>query len=148
MTAKRFCHFNRATGTGRTMRLLCLLCLCFAVFGMAACGDRTHRPDLSRVVEAQHQQGMVNLATLGITFDQAFIFAPYSTRDSVNQSLGFEWDGYESTKIGHRDGLALVVLVRHGQVVGWFEHPRNQGDLIRFSSPHGYRPHQTRFRTR
>lgn len=41
--------------------------------------------------------------------------------------------------------MNLVVFVQSGQVVDWFEYPRNQGELIELTSPQGYSREEARF---
>ena len=78
-------------------------------------------------------------------WEQVFFFHPYTPHESVHQALGFRWDEVERTSIGGNDGVVLVVFVRGGRVVGWFEHPRNRGDLTELATGKGFPRGQARF---
>jgi hypothetical protein len=79
-------------------------------------------------------------------WEQVFFFHPYTPHESVHQALGFHWDEVERTSIEGNKGVVLVVFVRGGRVVGWFEHPRNRGDLIELATGKGFLRGQARFR--
>jgi hypothetical protein len=71
-------------------------------------------------------------------WEQVYFFHPYTPHDYVHQTLGFRWDEVARTGIEHNEGVALVVFVRAGRVVGWFEHPRGRGDLTELATGAGF----------
>lgn len=57
-------------------------------------------------------------------WDRMYVFGCYSTRATVEKSLGFKWADFSKTTIESSDGVVLVVFVQNGKVVGWYEQPR------------------------
>lgn len=51
----------------------------------------------------------------------------------------------ERTGIAFDEGVNLVVFVKGGEVVGWFDHPRNRGDLADMANGIGYSRDEARF---
>jgi hypothetical protein len=80
------------------------------------------------------------------SWERVFFFHPYTPHEFIHQSLGFHWDEVEQTSIDRSDGVVLVVFVRGGAVGGWFEHPRNRGDLGALATGAGFPRGQARFR--
>lgn len=78
-------------------------------------------------------------------WDRLFIFHPYTPSSSIHEALGYEWPAAERSSIGSNDGVNLVVFTRGGRVAGWFEHPRNRGDLKYVARMNGYPRDQARF---
>jgi len=79
-------------------------------------------------------------------WERVYFFHPYTPHEYVHQTLGFHWDELERTSIQDNDGAVLVVFVRGGRVAGWFEHPRNRGDLTELATGVGFPRGQARFR--
>jgi hypothetical protein len=79
-------------------------------------------------------------------WDRVHVFAPYSDKQSVEKELGFRWSGFSRTTIEVLDGVALVVFVRNGKVVHWYEHPRGKGDLAYLDNNKGYARSESKFR--
>ena len=103
----------------------------------------------SREVRAQvaDPAGGVDFARVGPSdWERVHFFRPYTPADSIHQTLGFHWPDADRTGIGSDDGVNLVVLVRGGRVVGWFEHPRNRGDLVELATGAGFPRDRARFR--
>jgi len=63
----------------------------------------------------------------------------------VEQALRFPWPDAGRTSIQYNQGVHLVVFVRNGEVVGWFEHPRNRGDFSRELKLVGYSRAEAQF---
>ena len=57
-------------------------------------------------------------------WDRMFVFDCYTIRTTVDKTLGFEWSGYNDTSIESSDSVLLVVFVKDGKVVYWYEQPR------------------------
>lgn len=104
----------------------------------------------SRSVLAQLEgdpAGVVDFAPVGPSdWERVYFFHPYTTSDHINQTLGFHWSDADQTSIGWNDGVNLVVFARGGRVVGWFEHPRNRGDLKELATGAGFPRDGARFR--
>jgi hypothetical protein len=78
-------------------------------------------------------------------WDRLFIFHAYTPESSIHEALGYHWSDAERSSIGWNDGVNLVVFTRAGRVTGWFEHPRNRGDLKGVANMDGYRREDARF---
>lgn len=101
--------------------------------------------ELGRAVE-RGPGAVIDFADLGPAYwDRVYVFHPYYPREAVQEDLGFQWSGVADTSIELNDGVNLVVFVRDGAVVGWFEHPRNRGDLGGLSNRIGYSRSVARF---
>jgi hypothetical protein len=101
----------------------------------------------SRALWRQVERGpgtVVDFTQIGPSgWDRLYIFHPYTPPGSINQALGCEWADADD---GVRQGVNLVVFVRDVEVAGWFEHPRNQGELKYLASmENGYSPEHARF---
>lgn len=70
-------------------------------------------------------------------WDRMHVFSCYSTRETVERSLGFLWRDFGNTTIESSDSVILVVFVQNGRVVGWYEQPRSI-DLDRLANQRGY----------
>ena len=78
-------------------------------------------------------------------WDRLFIFGPYSAEKRVNDTLGFEWSGFDRSDGKWGKSVVLFVFVKGNEVVRSFEHPRIQGDFSRALKHVGYLPSETRF---
>ena len=100
---------------------------------------------LSKQVEAG-AGGTVDFTQFGPPdWERVYIFGPYTTPKQVAQSMGFEWPQVSQTSIHNGKGAYLVVFVEDGEVTGWFEHPRGQGDLGDIAKRYGYSREEARF---
>jgi hypothetical protein len=77
-------------------------------------------------------------------WDRMYVFDCYSSRASVEKALGFKWPDLSTTNIEHSDSVVLVVFVRDGSVVGWYEQPRTI-DLGGIANDKGYSRSEVRF---
>jgi len=120
--------------------------LAWVVATLWSAGLAEHR---SRAVLAQVEGdpvGMVDFARIGpADWERVYFFHPYTPLEYIHQTLGFDWADADCTSIESNDGVNLVVFVRGRRVVGWFEHPRNRGDLTELASPIGFPRNSARF---
>jgi hypothetical protein len=92
---------------------------------------------------------MIDFAEIApFPWDRVYIFRPYSSREHIESSLGFHWEGARWTSIDSGKSVNLVVFVRNGTVVSWFEHPRCDGDMLDLDDPNGFAREQAQFRVR
>ncbi len=131
----------------RYRRLLLGLLVVSAVFGVGQFAWSVGRAELrSRALRGQFEAGpgaVVDFARLGPSdWERVYIFHPYYPHSSIGPALGCHWEYAEG---GVGEGMNLVVFVRHGEVVGWFEHPRYRGDLVTVASESGYSRDQAQF---
>jgi len=131
------------------MLLLATLAL-YCIFRLGEFGWSVYRAERwSQALWQQVQRGpgaVVNLAQLGPSdWDRVYIICPYNTPEMIQQILGFPWPDAEWTHVALNEGVNLVVFLRAGKVVGWFEHPRNRGELGSLANLVGYARDEARF---
>ncbi len=78
-------------------------------------------------------------------WDRVYIFGPYTPHDHIHASLGFHWSEVGRTTVECNEGVNLVVFVRNGKAMHWFEHAR-QEELADLAQPEGYAREQAKFR--
>ncbi len=72
----------------------------------------------------------VNLAELApFRWDRLYIFAPYTTPSTVEQSLGQPWSGAERSNIARVDTATLLVFMAGNEIVAATMQPRDYGDF-------------------
>jgi hypothetical protein len=71
-------------------------------------------------------------------WDRLYIFGPYTSPESMEASLGFNWFGSRLTSLEESKGECVVVFVRGANVVEWFHYSRGNGDLVPISNLQGY----------
>lgn len=122
------------------MRGLCRwLLLTMAALSLAGCERSKPYQSLSREAAAQQREtGRVDFSKLEIGWDRLYLFPPYATGSEVEGSLGVPWSDYAKSAIGFSDGVSLVIFMKDHQVIRWFDHPRNQGDLAPYHRKEGY----------
>jgi len=105
---------------------------------------------VSRSFAAQVQRGpgtVIDFAQVApFSWDRLYIFGPYTAPKHVDTCLGFHWPEYWRTSIRDSKRVNLVVFVRGGEVVHWFEFPRESGELGYLNNPTGYARGEARFR--
>jgi hypothetical protein len=103
---------------------------------------------VSWALSGQMQRGpgtVVDFAEIApFPWDRVYVFGPYTPQGAIDASLGFHWEGAGSSAINGHKGQNLVVFVRAGEVVYWFDHPRNE-ELTELADPHGYARNDARF---
>ena len=129
-----------------TFVCICLLCCaagyyCWSVMPSASVSrllaDEVHR-GAGTVVDFSH--------VAPFAWDRVFVFHPYTPRTHIDACLGFPWDGSKWSEIESSDGVNLVVFVRDGAVVCWFDHSRRDGELVALADPKGYTREEAKFR--
>jgi hypothetical protein len=103
----------------------------------------------SRALWRQVERGpgtVVDFTKLGPSdWDKLFIFHPYTPKDSICEALGYQWPDAERSTIEWNESVMLVVFMRGGLVVGWFDHSRNRGDLQIVASRDSYPREKAQF---
>ena len=88
----------------------------------------------------------INMTELtDFAWDSVYIFAPYTTAEQINQTLGFTWPEAASSAIINQDDITLLVFVENGRVVDHVEFSRGQGDFSSAASPEPYTPDRAVF---
>jgi hypothetical protein len=105
---------------------------------------------VSRALAAEVKHGpgiIVDMAQVApFAWDHMFVFGPYAGRERVEASIGFPWNGVKWSNIESSDTINLVVLVRDGAIVRWFDHSRGEGDLLNLADLKGYTRQDAKFR--
>ena len=78
-------------------------------------------------------------------WDRVYVFGSYTSRQDVEKSLGFSWPDFEKSEVWVQDGNTLVVFVREGRVVDWFDSPPGI-NLGWIANAEGYGRDQAAFR--
>jgi hypothetical protein len=63
-------------------------------------------------------------ASTPFEWERMYVFGPYTPRETVEKALGFAWPDFRHTSIRSSKGDCLVVFVKDGRVVYWYEQPR------------------------
>ncbi len=63
-------------------------------------------------------------------WDRFCVIGPYATDKSIEERLGFHWDGLSKSTIGGNDSINLLVFIKSNSVVAFTEHPRGKGDFL------------------
>lgn len=134
------------------MRKAAVICLCTLFVGAGLCWllVRSQSVSWSLAEQVGHGPGtVIDFAEVApFPWDRLYIFGPYTPRAYIHSCLGFRWQGVRWTSIGDSDGINLVVFVRRGEVVHWFEYPRHRGELGDLTDPRGYAREEARFRVK
>lgn len=130
--------------------LLSLLACCIFAWIVTAIWSVGLAESRSRAVLEQVEDdraGVVDFARVGPSdWERVYFFHPYTPPQYIHQVLGFHWDDVDRTSIGSDEAINLVVFVRDGRAVGWFEHSRNRGDLKALANGTGFPRDQAQFR--
>jgi len=80
---------------------------------------------------------LINISTITtFTWEQLYIFGPYTTRSELDSMVGRSWRNNCSTHIENSDGITLLVFINDGVVVHCLDYPRGENDF--FVPPAGY----------
>jgi hypothetical protein len=91
------------------------------------------------VIALQHLgDGRIDLSQLDLQWDRGYVFQPYATQTQIDETLGFPWSEYSRSSIEYSDAVCLVIFTSGNEVIGWFEHPRGEGDLATYYRKEGY----------
>lgn len=108
------------TSSGRACSLLGALA--FVSCGMLCVpgsDDELERRLESRLAElSKSGQGQFSLVEVGgFNFDYAYAFAPYTSSDTIQKSIGFKWDCSDSLSLQNSEDRGVFVFVRGGKVI-------------------------------
>lgn len=63
------------------------------------------------------------------------VLTPYSTNETAEDTLGFEWNAEENTTIQSRDDITVLPLVGDREVETYLSYPRGKGDFSSDTGP-------------
>ena len=101
-----------------------------------------------RIAELVHRapDTTLNLATLApFHWTRLYIFEPYTTEESAERVLGFDWQ-YDWGAIEARDDRALLVFVDSGRVAAAFEQTYDRGNFLQVAGGRSYPRDSATFR--
>lgn len=131
------------------MRKAGIICLCTLLAGASFFWLLVRPSSVAWSLDEQMRGGpgtLIDFAEVApFPWDRLYIFGPYTPSEHIHSCLGFHWQGVRWTSIEESDGVNLVVIVRGGEVVHWFEYPRNHGELGGLAEPRGYARGDARF---
>lgn len=68
-------------------------------------------------------------------WDVVYSFAPYTTKDSIYETVGYKWDNISETV---NEGMNQIVFLKDGKVVCYlYGYPENNGYGIYFTNENG-----------
>jgi hypothetical protein len=101
--------------------------------------------EIEKVTADSNLQSVDISSLTDFQWDRLYIFAPYSTPEDINKSLGFTWPEAASSDITLHDHINLLVFVRGNEVVEHVEFLRAKGDFSGAASVEAYTPDQASF---
>jgi hypothetical protein len=97
-----------------------------ALLAAAGCGHTENDAKLGSRIEAAISQsqrsGHPRLELTSLTpfsWDKVFVFSPYTSRDTINRTLGYHWSNSSADQLEWNDSFELLVFVRHGRVIAY-----------------------------
>jgi hypothetical protein len=76
------------------------------------------------------QNKEINLADLiPFSWDELYIFKPYTPLSEIEESLGFVWKEANKTHINLEDRFNLLVFIEKREVIHYIMWPRSKGDF-------------------
>ncbi|SDX47855.1 hypothetical protein SAMN05444487_11922 [Marininema mesophilum] len=82
--------------------------------------------------------GLLRMSYVASNFewDKLYIFSSKMTKEVVNNSLGFQWEGAKDDVVGGiNDRQCLFVFVKDDKVVRTVKHDRGKGDFVPITKP-------------
>mgnify|MGYP001609167012 CR=1 FL=1 len=129
------------------MRLIATILALMFLAGCNSGGGQGRAPSAQSRLESAVASGATSFdfaADPAFAWDRMYVFGCYSSRESVEKSLGFAWPDFSKTTIESSDSVVLVVFVHNGKVVGWYEQPRTI-ELGGLANDKGYSRSAARF---
>jgi hypothetical protein len=83
----------------------------------------------ARVAATSGNASVTISAVTDFSWEELYVFAPYTPIQRIQMQLGFKWAEAEKTHIDSSDTFYLLVFVQHGSVVRHFKSPRRIGDF-------------------
>lgn len=109
-------------------------------------GDGPREPQRALTMSVATGADSFDFATeTPFAWDHMYVFGGYSSREKVEQDLGFAWPEYDDTSILWLDSVNLVVFTRGNRVIHWFKQPRVI-ELGWLDNGSGYSRTEARFR--
>ena len=125
---------------------LAAMALVLSVSGVACQPRGNELHDAIRAVVARGEGTRLDLrSATPFEWERLYVFAPYTKLEVVEAELGFHWPDVIISGIDEADHFTLLVFVRGGEVVGWLQHPRYDGDFAALARPGGYAPAESVF---
>jgi hypothetical protein len=91
--------------------------------------------DLSKTIRSKNftkeKTFRLNEAT-SFAWDKFYVFAPYTTSEDIQRTLGFNWSQSNCFDLSSRDDINLLVFVKDGKVIQFLEYPRGDVDFAEF----------------
>lgn len=90
---------------------------------LTACSGTQHNTQLEKNIFslAEYKNNIDINSYAHFKWDRAHLFEPYTTQENINKKLGFKFK--DSSDIGGRDDIYLLVFVKDNQVIQYAELP-------------------------
>lgn len=75
--------------------------------------------------QSSHEINLLQLTDF--EWEHAYLFAPYTDQEQINETLGFEYN--DKSQIANRDDIYLLVFVKQNKVIAYAEMDRQQADF-------------------
>lgn len=126
------------------MALLVALAVTFSLVASACAGSDAGLSDrITTTVERGVGTRLVMADVTDFDWQKLYVFAPYTTQEQINRSLGFEWRDPEGIEL--HDTFTLLAFVNEGEVVGYVAQPLGQGDFTDLSDGSPWTPESAVF---
>lgn len=87
--------------------------------------------NVSAVISDSTNKGLVLSELLDFEWNEVHVFKPYSTLETINEQLGFNWKDSSKSNIHESDDFNLLVFTNDQSVVNYLKWPRNMGDFLK-----------------
>ena len=106
------------------------LCLAAALLG---CSSNTgRRASIRNQIEAltTSTSETIDLSQVGSSsWSRLCVLTPYSTNETAENVLGFEWDAESRTSIQNSDSITVLAFASDDEVETYVAYPRGKGDF-------------------
>lgn len=111
-----------------------ILLIIFSILALVGCSNASaelRNSELEQAINSMlsdENTSEIDLNTVvDFDWDKALLFQPYTTQESMNEQLGFEFN--DPSNIDKRDDIYLLVFVSDSQVVQYVELSRQQANI-------------------
>ncbi|UCH84695.1 MAG: hypothetical protein JSW50_03095 [Candidatus Latescibacterota bacterium] len=141
---------------GRMLRITVLMLAGMVMLFLNGCEGRRHK---DRFQWANFVNDAVKLKASGQTeavyfdvprimpfeWEKFYVFAPRTTVETIEKTIGFGWRAAKKTKISERDDITLLVFVAGFTIHEYIVQPRAEGDFSELKTAHPYTRRQAYF---
>jgi hypothetical protein len=120
----------------------------FGPYLLGAYNGEIFKANLDKEIQL-YDKGEVNdvdFSKLGnVPWDRVYVFAPYTTVEQINSTIGIKWIGSNLTAIPSSDSINLMIFMSGQRVVQHLEFPAYNADFWRADNRLGYPFNEAKF---